>query len=110
MSDDLTAAAAALNPANLQPPLLRAMTRIVIAAEGNVRRASHVRTGTLRRSWTHLVEGTGKRGVVGTNVVYARYQKNDPLDEGWQATEPEVAGILGDAGIQFFGTVGGRRS
>lgn len=107
---DFDQAAAALDPANLQPPIVRGMTRIVITAERNVRLASHVRTGTLRRSWTHRVEATGERGVVGTTVSYAPYQVNDPLMEGWDATEPEVPGILQEIGVTFFGRVGGRRA
>jgi hypothetical protein len=109
MSDDLKAAADALDPAGLQTPLAKAMTRIVVAAEGNVRRVTRVRSGTLRRSWTHLVEATGKRGIVGTNVAYAPFQRNDPLGEGWDQTKTELPAILGEAGAAFLGKVRGRQ-
>jgi hypothetical protein len=48
------------------------LQRVVLTVEGNVKRVTPVRTGTLRRSITHDVEPTGTRGVVGTAVSYAR--------------------------------------
>ena len=48
------------------------MQRVVLTVEGNVKRVTPVRTGTLRRSITSRVEATGERGVVGTKLSYAR--------------------------------------
>ena len=48
------------------------MSRIVLTVEGNAKREAPVRTGHLRRSITSRVEGTGERGVIGTNLAYAR--------------------------------------
>jgi hypothetical protein len=53
------------------------MSKVVLTIEGNVKRVVPVRTGTLRRSITSRVEDGGNRGVVGTNVPYAR-----PVHEG----------------------------
>lgn len=53
------------------------MSRIVLTLEANSKREAPVDTGQLRRSITHRVEASGERGVVGTNVHYAR-----PVHEG----------------------------
>lgn len=48
------------------------MQRAVLAAEAESKRQAPVKSGTLRRSLTSRVEAGGKRGVVGTNIQYAR--------------------------------------
>lgn len=77
-------------------PLPRLMTRIVILGEGRVKLRTHVRTGNLRRSWTHAVETTGERGVIGTNVVYAPFQRNEPGREGIEDAHPEIQRMVGE--------------
>jgi hypothetical protein len=50
----------------------RTMRAIVLLVEGEVKRVTPVRTGTLRRSITSRVEDGGNRGRIGTNLSYAR--------------------------------------
>lgn len=61
-----------LNAAKWIDERTRAMQRIVLIAEGNAKRNAPVKTGNLRRSITSSVEDAGTRGIVGSNVVYAR--------------------------------------
>jgi len=49
-----------------------AMQRVVLAGERLVKQEAPVKQGTLRRSIVGRVEAGGDRGVVGTNVRYAR--------------------------------------
>jgi len=49
-----------------------AMQRVVLAGERLVKLEAPVKQGTLRRSIVGRVEAGGDRGVVGTNVRYAR--------------------------------------
>jgi hypothetical protein len=49
-----------------------AMSRVVIAGEGIMKREAPVKRGGLRRSITSRVERGGDRGMVGTNLKYAR--------------------------------------
>ena len=48
------------------------MSRITLEVEGNSKRESPVKRGTLRRSITSRVEQGGDVGRVGTNLSYAR--------------------------------------
>lgn len=58
----------------------RLMTRIVLTVESYSKAEAPVRTGHLRRTITHQVSATGDRGVVGTNVNYAK-----PVHDGSKA-------------------------
>jgi hypothetical protein len=49
-----------------------AMQRAVLAVEAGVKRETPVKKGHLRRSITSRVESGGDRGIVGTNLGYAR--------------------------------------
>lgn len=82
--------------------LRRLMTRIVLIVEGNVKRRTAVRTGHLRRSWTTEVVPTGERGIVGTNVIYARYQKNRPLHEGLDDSRDAIQRELQAVGREWL--------
>lgn len=95
--------AARLDPQRMQALQKSLMSRITITVEGNVKRKTRVLTGNLRRSWTHEVEATGKRGVVGTTVSYAPFQKNKPLDEGLVASRDSINGLLSEFGMELFG-------
>lgn len=53
------------------------MQRVVLVVEAQAKREAPVKRGTLRRSLTSRVERGGDRGVVGTNLKYAR-----PVHEG----------------------------
>jgi hypothetical protein len=64
--------ASRLTPEAIQAMQRTLLQRVVLTVEGNVKRSTPVRTGTLRRSITSRVEATGDRGVVGTAVSYAR--------------------------------------
>lgn len=54
-----------------------AMQRCVLIVEAQAKREAPVKRGTLRRSITSRVERGGSRGVIGTNLSYAR-----PVHEG----------------------------
>lgn len=57
----------------LMPDVKRpAMSRVVIAGEGIMKHEAPVKRGALRRSITSRVERGGDRGVIGTNINYAR--------------------------------------
>jgi hypothetical protein len=47
------------------------MSRLVLTVEAEAKRQVPVRTGTLRRSITSVVESAGERGRVGSNLRYA---------------------------------------
>lgn len=49
-----------------------AMQRVVVQGEALMKREAPVKRGTLRRSITSRVERGGSRGIVGTNLTYAR--------------------------------------
>lgn len=49
-----------------------AMQRVVLQGETLMKREAPVKQGTLRRSITSRVEQGGNRGVIGTNLQYAR--------------------------------------
>jgi hypothetical protein len=55
----------------------QAMQRAVLVVEAQAKREAPVKRGTLRRSITSRVERGGDRGVIGTNLRYAR-----PVHEG----------------------------
>jgi HK97 gp10 family phage protein len=73
----------------------RAMTRSVLAIEGDAKGLVPVDTGNLRRSITHDVsaQAGGVVGRVGTNVPYARY-----VEEGTSPHWPPVSALAGWAG------------
>lgn len=48
------------------------LQRLVLIVEKHAKTRTPVRTGTLRRSITSTVQGAN-RGIVGTNVAYARF-------------------------------------
>jgi phage gpG-like protein len=49
-----------------------AMQRVVLQGESLMKRETPVKTGALRRSITSRVERGGDRGIIGTNLKYAR--------------------------------------
>lgn len=55
-----------------QRSLTDAMQRSVLIVEGASKREAPVKKGNLRRTITSRVEQGGKRGVVGSNAVYAK--------------------------------------
>lgn len=50
----------------------KAMSRVTLQGEALMKREVPVKKGTLRRSITSRVERGGDRGVIGTNLNYAR--------------------------------------
>lgn len=78
------------------------MQRIVLTIQGNIQRRTHVRTGNLRRSWTSRVEKSGERGVIGTTVAYAPFQRNHPAEEGLEDSLTEIQQLARDAGEELF--------
>lgn len=100
-------AADKLNPDALRSELERAMQQVVLVVEGNVKRVTPVRTGNLRRSITGRVEERGRRGVVGTNVVYARpvHRRTPYLERGLEASRDQIDAILAEAGETWAGSV-----
>lgn len=81
------------------------MSRIVLTIQGNIQRRTHVRTGNLRRSWTSRVEKSGERGVIGTTVAYAPFQRNRPAEEGLEDSLTEIQQLARDAGEELFARV-----
>lgn len=73
--------------------------KVVYLVQRHVQKRTRVLTGHLRRSITSRVL-TAERGVVGSNVVYLRYQKNRPLEEGLDNAMPEVGARLHGYGIR----------
>jgi len=67
--------AARLARASIDKP--RVMAKVVTNLERLAKRRAPVKRGTLRRSITHRVEAGGDRGIVGTNLDYAK-----PVHEG----------------------------
>lgn len=68
--DDFTRVAGQLR--NVLKDKRQKMQRVVIAGEGIAKREAPVKRGPLRRSITSRVERNGDRGVIGTNLAYAR--------------------------------------
>lgn len=104
---DFTAAAAALDPGNL--PLERLMSKIVFTVLPASQRETPVRTGTLRRSETAVVEAAGTRGVVGTNVEYgpAVHARVPFFERGLAASRETIDQLLEAAGMAYLGGVSG---
>jgi hypothetical protein len=78
------------------------MQRIVLVVQANIQRRTRVRSGNLRRSWTSRVERSGERGVVGTSVVYAPFQRNQPAEEGLEDSLTTIQQLAKDAGEELF--------
>lgn len=68
---DPAALAAQLDPEGLGRDAATALQRMLYIAEGGIKRRSPVVTGRLRRSHTGQVIEVGRKGVVGTNLIYA---------------------------------------
>lgn len=74
---DFTRVARQINGLVDQAAKHAAMSRVVLSGEGMMKREVPVKKGTLRRSITSRVEQGGNRGIVGTNLSYAR-----PVNDG----------------------------
>lgn len=98
-------AANLLDPARLDT--YRLMSRITLTVQRNSQRVTPVRTGNLRRSETTRVERAGERGVVGTNVRYARavHRRRPFFTQGLEASRDTIADLLQEAGVEFFSGV-----
>jgi hypothetical protein len=96
-----------LTPEAIKQMRVDLMRRVVLTVEGNVKRVTPVRTGNLRRSIHGVVQGTGERGVVGTNVVYARAVNNrrQYMERGLEASMTAIDKIAEEAGVRFFAEV-----
>lgn len=105
--------ASRLDPSRMAALRQRLMNRIVILVEAESKRATPVRTGTLRRSITHRVEASGERGVIGTNVRYARFvhygtrrmQGRPFFEQGLAASRDSIDQMLQEFGMDFLGGV-----
>lgn len=88
---------------------LRLMQRVVLTVEGNAKRVTPVDTGTLRRSLYSKVE-TPERGVVGSNVNYARFVHDGTskmagrpfLQQGLEASRDAIDQLMREAGEAFL--------
>lgn len=78
--------------------------KVVYLVQRRVQKRTRVLTGNLRRSIYGKVL-TAQKGVVGSNVVYLRFQKNKPLEEGLDDARPEVDALLLGYGIEVLGEV-----
>lgn len=81
------------------------MQQVVYLVQRRVQQRTRVDTGTLRRSMYAKVL-TAQKGMVGSNIVYLRYQKNVPLTEGLDDARPEIGVLLHGYGIETLGKVG----
>jgi hypothetical protein len=100
-------AARNLSPEAIERMRVDLMRRVVLTVEGNVKKVTPVRTGTLRRSIHGEVQATGERGVVGTNIVYARFVNNrrQYMERGLEASMAAIDKIAEEAGVRFFAEV-----
>lgn len=71
------------------------MQRIVLTAEGSVKRVTPVLTGALRRSVTGSFVSVTE-GVVGSNLVYAPvvHRHNPYLVRGWDEAAPSIDALF----------------
>ena len=91
------------------------MGRITGYVERKSKERTPVRTGHLRRSVTSRVEAAGERGIVGTNVSYARhvhqgtkYMRGRPfLKQGLDASRQLIDSELEQAGEKALTTIEG---
>jgi phage gpG-like protein len=102
-SSELDRAADALAAGNL--PREQLMRRVTLTVQAAAQRVTPVKTGNLRRSLTSRVEAAGERGIVGTNVVYARpvHRRKPFLEQGLANSRDEIDRLLKEAGEQFLG-------
>jgi len=88
---------------------LRLMQRMVLTVEANAKRVTPVDTGTLRRSLYSKVE-TSERGLVGSNVMYARFVHDGTrkmaarpfLAQGLEASRDTIDQLMREAGEEFL--------
>jgi hypothetical protein len=101
--------AARLTPGAIDALKLDLMRRIVLTVEGGIKRVTPVRTGNLRRSIHGEVQSAGERGVIGTNVVYARFVNNRRqfMERGLEDSLAAIDKIAEDAGVRFVAEVAG---
>jgi hypothetical protein len=62
------------------------LQRAALTLQAGIQKASPVKTGTLRRSWTTSQPregGTGVYVMIGTAIVYARYQNTRTINRGY---------------------------
>jgi hypothetical protein len=76
------------------------MQQMVMVTKREVQRVTPVKEGTLRRSWATRVEGTGERGIVGTNLIYARpvNRRRQFVERGWEAAQEPIQTIIDERG------------
>jgi HK97 gp10 family phage protein len=92
---------------------VKTMSRIVLTVQGNSQRVTPVKTGTLKRSETTRVEAGGNRGIVGTNVSYARFVHDGTIkmkarpffEEGLAASRDSIVKMLNDAGHEMLSKI-----
>jgi hypothetical protein len=101
-------------PARFSPDALRAaqietLPKMLFVAEAAVKKRTPVKTGHLRRSITHRVERPGERGVVGTNVIYARpvNARRHFMEQGLQDAEAPINDLLAEIGAAWAAKVTG---
>lgn len=101
--------AAKLGPERLDALKRDLMQRIVLTVEGNVKRVTPVRTGTLRRSIHGEVQGAGERGMIGTNVRYAPFvnARRQFMERGLDTSIPLIERVAAEVGERFFVEVAG---
>lgn len=88
------------------PSILRAG----LAVQGGIQKASPVKTGTLRRSWSvSALQWQGSRVYVrvGTTLVYARYQNTRTvnsgyIERGYEGARAQAKGLV-EQGMKSLG-------
>lgn len=101
-------AAARLAALDIGAAMAPTMSRIVFTAERGIKLAAPVQSGRLRRS-VHGQVRSATEGVVGTNVIYARYvhRQNPFMVRGADDVQAEIDQILAEAGPDIWGQVTG---
>lgn len=87
----------------------RLMSRVVLTALRNSQARTPVKTGALRRSETTRVSERGKKGFLGSNLVYARpvHDRNPFFQHGIADSRGDIEGLLQQAGEEYLKDVAG---
>lgn len=80
---------------------------VTLIAERNVKKRTPVVSGTLRRSITSRVEAAAERGIVGTNLIYARpvNRRRQFMEQGLDDSQGDIERALADQGGALWSSV-----
>lgn len=101
--------AARLNSAAFEKFQERTMQRVVLTALRHSQSRTPVKTGALRRSETTRVSERGRKGFLGSNLVYARpvHNRTPFFEQGIEDSRPDIEGLLQQAGEEYLKDIAG---